>query len=139
VVLSTSPVLTTPLLGTPTSGNLVNTTGLPLTTGVTGILPIANGGTGASNAISAFNNMSYQASGTGSTARTPAASISDRVSILDYWIIGFLELTILVLLCKRHLIPKNEFGYPIIQPDIHILRRLIWVLEWAWNLKDPTK
>ena len=52
--IQTSVALTTPLLGTPTSGVMTNVTGLPLTSAVTGVLPIANGGTGLSAAVPVF-------------------------------------------------------------------------------------
>lgn len=56
-VFATSPTLVTPALGTPSAAVLTNATGLPLTTGVTGTLPIANGGTGQATATAAFDAL----------------------------------------------------------------------------------
>jgi len=82
VVLATSPTLVTPVLGTPTSVTLTNGTGLPLTTGVTGTLPIANGGTNLTTYAtgdvlyaSGTNVLSKLAAGTTGQVLTIAAGV----------------------------------------------------------------
>ena len=86
-VLATSPTLVTPILGTPQSGTLTNATGLPLTTGVTGVLPEANGGTGTTTGYYGFKNRIINGAMV-IDQRNAGASVTPTASAytLDRWV-----------------------------------------------------
>ena len=120
VALTTSPSFTTPVLGTPTSGTLTNCTGyttanlsgsINLTSQVTGILPIANGGTGTSTAL-AVNVKVFGATGDGTT--------DDRAAIQSA--IDSISSGVVIFPAGNYLIKTNGSGVGLtLKPNVSLI------------------